>query len=155
MRRKRNYKRNIEPDIRYGSVSVAKFTNHIMERGQKNTAQNIIYAAFDVIEKKYKLEPLEAFDTAIRNASPLVEIKARRVGGATYQIPREVRGERRFALASRWIIDASRKRKGRPMAEKLAEELMAAYKNEGTAIKKKLDTHRMADANKAFAHFAW
>jgi small subunit ribosomal protein S7 len=155
MRRKRNYTRNIEPDIKYGSVGVAKFANYVMQRGQKETARSIIYKTFDTIEKKFKKVPSEVFDEAIKNASPMVMIRSRRVGGATYQVPREVRGDRRFALASRWIIDAARKRKGRSMAEKLAEEFIAAANNEGSAIKKKLDTHKMAEANKAFAHFTW
>jgi small subunit ribosomal protein S7 len=155
MRRKRNYTRDITPDIKYGSVAVAKFANYVMQRGQKETAHSIIYKTFDTIEKKFKKSPSEVFDEAIKNASPMVMIRSRRVGGATYQVPREVRGDRRFALASRWIIDAARKRKGRSMAEKLAEEFMAAANNEGTAIKKKLDTHKMAEANKAFAHFTW
>ena len=117
--------------------------------------EEIYHLYFDKIEKKSKKSPSEVFDEAIKNASPMVMIRSRRVGGATYQVPREVRGDRRFALASRWIIDAARKRKGRSMAEKLAEEFMAAANNEGTAIKKKLDTHKMAEANKAFAHFTW
>ena len=126
-----------------------------MRKGKKATAQKVLYRTFDVIEKRYHQDPLAVFDNALKNAGPSVEVKSRRIGGAAYQVPREVRGERRVALAVRWILDASRSKKGRPMHEKLAEELLAASRNEGSAIKKKLDTHRMAEANKAFAHFSW
>lgn len=155
MRRKRNITREILPDNKFSNVKVAKFINYTMKKGKKATAEKVVYRTFDVIEKKHQQDPLSVFDTALKNAGPTLEIKARRIGGATYQVPREVRGERRFALASRWILAAARGKKGKPMHEKLAEELLLAAKNEGTAIKKKLDTHRMAEANKAFAHFAW
>ncbi|MBI2055816.1 MAG: 30S ribosomal protein S7 [Candidatus Sungbacteria bacterium] len=155
MRRKRNITREILPDNKFSSVKVAKFINYTMKKGKKATAEKVVYSTFAVIEKKHQQDPLNVFDTALKNAGPTLEIKARRIGGATYQVPREVRGERRFALASRWILDAARSKKGKPMHEKLADELLLAAKNEGTAIKKKLDTHRMAEANKAFAHFAW
>ena len=155
MRRKRNVKREIEPDPKYGNVTIAKFTNYVMRKGKKSTARKVVYKTFDTIEKKYKQDPLNVFDTAIKNIGPALEVKSRRIGGATYQVPREVRGERKQALAFRWIIDAARSKKGKPMHEKLAEELVAATKNEGSAVKKKMDMHRMAEANKAFAHFSW
>jgi len=154
MRRKRNFQREILPDPRYQNVLVAKFINHLMTGGKKSTAQTVIYDAFKIIENEKK-DPMQIFDEAIKNASPFLEVKSRRIGGANYQVPREVRGERRVALAARWLIGAARSRKGAPMAKKLAEELLGAARNEGTAIKKKLDMHRMAEANKAFAHFSW
>lgn len=143
------------PDPLYNDAAVAKMINHIMKEGKKTTAQKIVWQALDEINKQTKKEALEIFDLAIKNASPLLEVKSRRIGGATYQVPREVRGERRLALAMRWIINAARAKKGKPMALKLADELVLASKNEGSAIKKRNDTHRMAEANKAFAHFAW
>lgn len=155
MRRKRKFQREIIPDPKYSNVMVAKFINYVMRKGKKSTAQKVVYRTFDVLEKKYKQDPLAVFDTALKNVGPAFEIKSRRIGGATYQVPREVRGERRIALACRWILDAARSKKGKPMYEKLAEELLAATKNEGSAVKKRMDTHRMAEANKAFAHFAW
>ncbi|KKQ41471.1 MAG: 30S ribosomal protein S7 [Parcubacteria group bacterium GW2011_GWC1_38_17] len=126
-----------------------------MEGGKKTTAQKIVYGALDIVAKQTEKEPMEIFDLAIRNVSPAVEVKSKRVGGANYQVPRDVRGERKLALAFRWILDAARSKKGKPMAEKLAEEIILASKNEGNAMKKKMDTHRMAEANKAFAHFSW
>lgn len=155
MRRKRKFTRDILPDPKYGNVPIAKFINHLMRKGKKSTAQTVLYGAFDLIEKKHQQDPLAVFDTAIRNVGPLLEVKSRRIGGATYQVPREVRGERKFFLASNWILAAARAGKGKPMAIKLADELLLAAKNEGNAIKKRMDTHRMADANKAFAHFAF
>ena len=155
MRRKRKVQREIEPDPKYGNITVAKFVNYVMKKGKKSTARKVVYKTFDTIEHKFKQDPLVVFDTAIKNIGPTLEVKSRRIGGATYQVPREVRGERRQALAFRWILDAARGKKGKPMHEKLAEELVAAAKNEGLSVKKKLDTHRMAEANKAFAHFAW
>ncbi|MFH1423946.1 MAG: 30S ribosomal protein S7 [Candidatus Nealsonbacteria bacterium] len=155
MARGKTTKRILNPDAIYQSVMVSKLINHIMRRGKKTIAKKIVYRAFNIIKEKTKKEPLEVFELAIQNASPLLEIKPKRVGGATYQVPREVRGERKLALAFRWIINAARSKKGKPMHEKLAEELMLAAKNEGSAIKKKDDTHRMAEANRAFAHFAW
>jgi len=154
MRRKRNFKREILPDPKYQNVVVAKFINRLMTRGKKSTAQRVLYDAFDIIAKQQK-DPMQVFDEAIKNISPAVEVKSKRVGGANYQVPREVRGERRLTLAFRWIIEGSRAKKGQPMAIKLAEEFLAAAKNEGAAIKKKQDMHRMAEANKAFAHFSW
>ena len=155
MRRKRNYKREIIPDSKYSNSQVAKFINYVMRKGKKSVAQRVVYRTFDTLQKKYNQDPLAVFETALRNVGPTLEIKSRRIGGATYQVPREVKGERKMALTFRWIIDAARSKKGKPMHERLAEELIAAAKNEGSAIKKKLDTHRMAEANKAFAHFAW
>ena len=152
---KKTEKREIAPDATYNSVAISKFINYIMERGKKTIARKIVYKALDIIKEKTKKDPLEVFEKAIQNASPLLEVKPKRVGGATYQVPREVRGDRRFTLASRWIIAAAQAKKGKPMREKLAEELLAAASNEGTAIKKKEDTHRMAEANRAFAHFSW
>lgn len=155
MRRKKNLTREIMPDPKYSNVKIAKFINYVMRKGKKSVAQGVVYRTFDIVEKKHKQDPLVVFETALKNAGPAVEVKARRIGGATYQIPREVRGERKMALAFRWIIGAARAKKGKPMHEKLADELIAASKNEGNAIKKRMDTHRMAEANKAFAHFSW
>ena len=134
---------------------VGQFVNKLMLSGEKRVAEKILYTAFENIEKKEKKPALEIFEIAIKNVSPQLEVKSRRIGGANYQVPREVRGERKLALAFRWIINAARSGKGKPMAKKLAEEIMLAAKNEGTAIKKRNDTHRMAEANKAFAHFSW
>lgn len=152
---KKKQKREIIPDPVYSNVLVNKLINQVMRQGKKTIARRIVYQAFDIIKEKDKKEPLEIFEKALQNASPLLEVKPKRVGGATYQVPREVKGERRITLAMRWIINAAKAKKGKPMREKLAEELMAAAKNEGVAIKKKEDTHRMAEANRAFAHFAW
>jgi small subunit ribosomal protein S7 len=142
------------PDLVYQSDAVSRFINTVMWDGKKDTARKVVYDALEII-KKQELDPLETFETAIRNVSPLMEVRSRRVGGANYQVPREVPQQRRVSLAYRWLINAARAKKGKPMAEKLAEEILLAVKNEGTAIKKKDDMHRMADANKAFAHFAW
>ena len=149
--------RNIAgPDMKYQSVRLEKFINSVMWDGKKSTARKVVYDALEEIKEKTKAEnPLEIFDTAIRNVSPNMEIRSRRVGGANYQVPREVNPARKQALAFRWILNAARGGKGKPMAEKLATELIAASNNEGSAIKKRDDTHRMAEANKAFAHFAW
>lgn len=155
MRRKKKIKRPIQSDPKYNNTLVAKFINYIMKEGKKSTAQRVVYDAFENIEKQVKKDPLEIFDLAIKNASPVLEVKSRRIGGAHYQVPREVRGERRIALAFRWIIQAAKSKKGKPMAFKLANELIEASQNTGAAIKKKQDTHRMAEANRAFAHFAW
>ncbi|MFY9493249.1 MAG: 30S ribosomal protein S7 [Minisyncoccia bacterium] len=155
MRRKINIKRDIKPDYKHGSVLAARFINKIMQHGEKSVSQKIFYQALDNIEQKEKKPGLEVFETAIKNVSPQLEVKSRRIGGANYQVPREVRGERKLALAMRWLILAARAGKGKPMDQKLAEEIILAAKNEGNAIKKKNDTHRMAEANKAFAHFSW
>ncbi len=156
MRRKIKNRHVVEPDIMYNSQKLGKFINNIMLNGKKETARKSVYKAFDIIkEKTGNPNPLEVIDTALKNAGPTVEVRSRRIGGANYQVPREVRPERRLALAMRWIIDAARSKKGAPIHEKLAEELILASKNEGSAIKKRDDTHKMAEANKAFAHFAW
>ena len=156
MRRKVTNRNIVDPDIMYNSQKLGKFINNIMMHGKKETARKAVYKAFDIIkEKTGNPNPLEVFDTAIKNAGPLVEVRSRRIGGANYQVPREVRLERRLALTMRWIIDAARSKKGAPIYEKLAEELILASKNEGSAIKKRDDTHKMAESNKAFAHFAW
>ena len=155
MRRKKKIKQVISPDPVYDNVIVAKFINQVMRCGKKTVARKIVYGAFDIVKTKTKKEPLEVFELAFRNASPLLEVKSKRVGGATYQVPKEVKGERRLTLAMRWIIQAAKSKKGKQMKEKLAEELILASNNEGSAVKKKEDTHRMAEANRAFAHFAW
>lgn len=156
MRRKIKKKAPIEPDYQYNSEKVSKFTNYLMDSGKKNTARAIMYRAFDSIKEKAKTDnPLEIFDTALKNTGPLMEVRSRRVGGANYQIPREVRPERRQSLSMKWIIEAARSKKGQPMHLKLADEIIAASKNEGEAVKKRENTHKMAEANKAFAHFAW
>ncbi|MFA4937373.1 MAG: 30S ribosomal protein S7 [Patescibacteria group bacterium] len=154
MRGKRSTKRVILPDPRYQSTVVAKFINYIMERGKKAVARKIVYQAFDVVAEKTKKDPRDVFEAAIKNVGPMVEVRSRRVGGANYQIPVEVRTDRRLALAFRWIIDAAYNKKGRPMHLKLADEFIAAADNQGDAIKKKEDVLRMAEANRAFAHFA-
>ncbi len=156
MRRPVKNRNIVGPDMKYNSARVEKFINSVMWDGKKSTARKVVYDSFDLIKEKTKVEsPLELFETAIRNVSPQVEIRSRRVGGANYQVPREVRPERKQALAFRWILLAARARKGMPMHKRLAEELIAASNNEGSAVKKREDTHRMAEANKAFAHFAW
>jgi len=156
MRRKLKRKNKVVADPQYNSEKVAKFINIVMQSGKKNAARKVVYGALDVIKEKAKVEdPLSLFDEALRNVGPAMEVRSRRVGGANYQVPREVRPERKQALAIRWIITAARGKKGKPMAEKLAEELIAASKNEGEAIKKRENTIKMAEANKAFAHFAW
>lgn len=156
MRRKLKAKPKVTPDLVYDSEKVAKFINYLMLDGKKNTARKIIYGALDEIKEQTKNDsPLEIFELALKNTGPTMEVRSRRVGGANYQIPREVRPERRLFLSMKWIIDAARSKKGKPMHERLAEELIAASNNEGEAIKKRENTHRMAEANKAFAHFAW
>lgn len=142
------------PDIRYKSEAISRFINTVMQDGKKDTATRVVYAALDKI-KETGADPLPTFEEAIRNVAPLMEVRSRRVGGANYQVPREVPQQRRIALAYRWLINAARSKKGKPMAEKLAGEILMAVKNEGDAIKKKDEMHRMAEANKAFAHFAW
>lgn len=155
-RRRTAERRPIDPDPRYNSVLVTKFTNGLMERGKKTLAQRIFYDAMDIVEAKVKdEEPLTVFEEAMEKVRPRVEVKSRRVGGATYQVPMEVRQTRRNALAIRWIISYARSRSGRSMSEKLAAELVDAYNNRGAAVKKRDDTHRMAEANKAFAHYRW
>jgi len=148
-------KRIPAPDLVYNNILVAKFINQTMRRGKKTIARKIIYGAFSVIKEKTKKEPLEVFDQALQNARPLLEVKPKRIGGATYQVPRPVPEERGTALAIRWILDGARSKKGKSMIEKLSQELIDAANNAGSAIKKKENVHRMAEANRAFAHFAW
>ena len=156
MRRKIKNKNIVQPDFVYNSQKLEKFINYVMWSGKKETARKVMYQAFDIIkEKTGNPNPLEVFDLAMKNAGPLTEVRSKRIGGANYQVPREVRPERRLALAMRWIRDAARSKKGQPMHVKLAEEIIAASKNEGDAVKKRENVHKMAEANKAFAHFAW
>ncbi len=144
------------PDLKFQSEAVSRFINTVMLDGKKDTARAVVYDAMEILaQSEGNPDPLETFETAIRNVSPLMEVRSRRVGGANYQVPREVPQQRRVSLAYRWLINAARAKKGKPMAQKLAEEILLAVKNEGSAVKKKDDMHRMADANKAFAHFAW
>jgi small subunit ribosomal protein S7 len=155
MRKKRSTKRLASPDPKYQDILVSRFINSLLKKGKKHTARGILYGAFELIEEKTKNKPLDVFKKAVNNASPMIEVRARRVGGATYQVPTEVRPERRTALAIRWLISYAKERSDTSMAQKLASELMAAATGEGGAIKKKDDVHRMAEANKAFAHFKW
>ncbi len=155
MRKKRSTKRIASPDPKYQDILVSRFINSLLKKGKKHTARGILYGAFELIEEKTKNKPLDIFKKAVNNASPMIEVRARRVGGATYQVPTEVRPERRTALAIRWLISYAKERSDTSMAQKLASELMAAATGEGGAIKKKDDVHRMAEANKAFAHFKW
>ena len=154
-RRYRPPRRKVEPDLRYNSELVARFINKVMKDGKKSLATRIVYQAMDLVEQRTKRPALEVFEEAIRNVSPLLEVKPRRVGGATYQVPVEVPPHRQVSLAMRWIIAAARQRPGRSMAEKLAAELVDAANRTGAAIKKREDTHRMAEANRAFAHYRW
>ena len=155
MRRKHSYKRERKPDFKYGNILVNRFISYLMSDGKKTAAEKIMYTTLDLIQKEIKEDPVKVFEKALENVTPMVEVSSRRVGGANYQVPREVRPARKFMLAARWLIDAASGKKGKPMAKKLAEELLLAAKNEGSAIKKKQDTHRMAEANRAFAHFSW
>jgi small subunit ribosomal protein S7 len=156
MRRRKAPKREIMPDPKYDNVRLAKFINNVMQGGKKSVAERIVYGALEIIKSKTNIEnPVELFNKALDNVAPLVEIKSRRVGGANYQVPYEVRSERKEALSMRWIIEAARNKKGKPMTEKLAQEFMDAANNSGDAMKKRENMHRMAEANKAFAHFAW
>ena len=148
-------KREIIPDPKFGNVVVSKFMNAVMYAGKKSVAEGIVYGALEMIESKTKQAPLTVFQQALDNVMPSIEVRSRRVGGATYQVPIQVRPERGTALAMRWIIHFAREKTGKPFAERLAEELLAASRKEGSAIKKREDTHRMADANKAFAHYRW
>ncbi len=155
MRRPVKKRAQIEPDIKYSNLLIAKLINYIMQSGKKAVALRVTYDAFDIIEKKTEKPALEIFEKAMNNVTPQMELRSRRIGGANYQVPVEVRPERKTALALRWIIEAARSQKGKPMSEKLAEELINASNNTGNAVKKRNDVHRMAEANKAFAHFAW
>ncbi len=154
-RRNRPPKRKIAPDIKYNSVLVSQFINKLMLQAKKSTAQRIFYDALDLIEDRAKRPGLEVFEQAVKNVTPILEVKPRRVGGATYQVPVEVRADRRLSLAIRWLVASARNRSGRSMAEKLAGELMDAANNTGATVKKREDTHRMAEANRAFAHYRW
>jgi small subunit ribosomal protein S7 len=156
MRRKLNIKRELRADSTYDSLKLAKFINYVMESGKKTTARKIVDDCMAAIKEKAKVEnPVELFETALKNTAPQMEVRSRRVGGANYQVPREVRPERKQALSMKWIIDAARSKKGAPIHLKLADEIIAASKNEGEAVKKRENVHKMAEANKAFAHFAW
>ena len=156
MRRAVKNRNIVKPDINFDSEKISKFINYVMDSGKKNAARKIVYGALDKIKADLKVEnPLEIFENAIKNTGPTMEVRSRRVGGANYQVPREVRTERRNFLAMKWIVEAARNKKGKPMHLKLAEEIIAAHKNEGEAVKKRENTHKMAEANKAFAHFAW
>src|SRR5271165_3343303 len=148
-------KRQVLPDPRYNSRTMARFINKIMLRGKKSTAEGIVYGAFDIVQGKTSKDPMDVFTQALNNAMPLIEVRPRRVGGATYQVPMEVRPDRRQAMAMRWLIGYARQRPGRSMTEKLANELMDAANNVGNSVKKRDDTHKMAEANKAFAHYRW
>jgi small subunit ribosomal protein S7 len=154
MRGKRAPKRKIQGDIRYNDTDIAKFINYVMRRGKKSVAEKIVYGAFDIIKEKTKQDPRHIFNKALKKIMPLLEVRGRRVGGANYQIPYQVRGERRFTLGCRWLIEAAKERKGKPIKEKLAEEILAAAEGEGAAVRKRETVHKMAEANKAFAHFA-
>jgi len=154
-RNKKIKKRIIQPDYLYSNVMVEKFINNIMRRGKKTIARKVVYNSFNIIKEKTKKDPLEIFELAIKNVSPVLEVKPKRVGGATYQVPREVKGGRKISLTFRWIIDSANSKKGKPMKEKLAQELIDASNSIGGAVKKKENTHKMAEANRAFAHFAW
>ncbi|MBI5077412.1 30S ribosomal protein S7 [Candidatus Falkowbacteria bacterium] len=163
MRGKQAIKRKIRPDLRYGNTLISKFINYLMSDGKRTVAERVLYDSFDAIQKQIEQgkikkddypDALSVFDQAIKNVSPLMEVRGKRIGGGNYQIPFPVRGERKYFLAMHWLINAARGKKGRPMAQKLADEFISAINNEGEAIKKKQDVHRMADANRAFAHFA-
>lgn len=154
MRRARSPKRKVAPDPKFNNELIGKFVNYLMERGKKTVALTIVYDAFEELKKATKQEPLDIFDLALKNVGPALEIKSKRIGGANYQIPVEVRGDRKSTMAMRWIIEAARSKSGKPMAKRLADEILDASKSQGQAMKKKEDTLRMAEANKAFAHFA-
>ena len=154
-RRNRPPKREIQPDIRYNSVTVARLINKVMRRGKKSLAMRIVYDAMDIIEERAKSNPLEVFEQAVENATPVLEVRPRRVGGATYQVPMEVPSYRRLSLGLRWLVESARQRPDKSMAQKLAAELMDAAQGEGATIRRKENIHRMAEANKAFAHFRW
>ncbi len=154
-RRARVLKREVDPDSRFGSRTLTRFISKLMVSGKKSTAERIVYSALDSIERTARRSPIDVFDLALRNATPVLEVKPRRVGGATYQVPVEIKGDRRNSLAMRWLIASARSRSGRSMAEKLAAELRDASQGQGATVKKKDDVHRMAEANKAFAHYRW
>ena len=153
MRRRTADRRKIDPDVRYNNVKVQTFINHVLKKGKKNVATNLVYSAFDIMAEKTGKDPVELFEQAMQNASPRMEVRPRRIGGATYQIPMEVPTHRQFTLATRWLLEAARARKGQPVDQCLAEELLSAVNNEGLAIRKREEAHRMAKANRAFSHF--
>ncbi len=155
MRRPIKKKNLLKEDLKFNSVKVEKLINYVMLDGKKEIARKVVYDAFDIIKEKTGDDPLMVYETAIKNVEPSVEVRSRRVGGANYQVPVEVRPERRLTLALRWIVMFSRKKKGMPMSQRLAQEIIAAYNEEGESVKKREDTHKMAEANKAFAHLAW
>ncbi len=154
-RRNRPEKREVLPDPRYSNVTVQRLINKIMLSGKKATAEGIVYGAMEIMEARMKKPALEVLEQGVRNATPMIEVRPRRVGGATYQVPMEIREDRRMALALRWLIASARKRSGKTMADKLASELMDAFQNQGATVKKREDTHKMAEANRAFAHYRW
>jgi small subunit ribosomal protein S7 len=156
MRRKLKNKRKLHPDLVYSSTKVSKLTNYLMRKGKKNTARGVVYSALETVKEKTKTgNPIDVLELALKNTTPMMEVRSRRVGGANYQVPVEVRPERKTSLSMKWIIDAARSKKGKPMHIKLADEIISASKNEGEAVKKRENVHKMAEANKAFAHFAW
>jgi small subunit ribosomal protein S7 len=154
-RRRRAERRDVPPDSKYNSSELARFINKVMKWGKKSTAQRVVYGAMDLVEQDARREPLEVFEQALKNATPLLEVKPRRVGGATYQIPTELRSNRSEALAMRWLIRSARARKGMPMIRKLAAELMDASRGDGAAVRRREEVHRMAEANRAFVHYKW
>jgi small subunit ribosomal protein S7 len=153
MRRRKADRRKIEPDVRYKNIKVQTFINHVLKKGKKNVAANLVYGAFDIMAERTGKDPVELFEQAIQNASPRMEVRPRRIGGATYQIPMEVPAHRQFTLATRWLLEAARTRKGQSFQECLADEFLNAVNNEGLAIRKREEAHRMAKANRAFSHF--
>ncbi|MCD6424286.1 MAG: 30S ribosomal protein S7 [Anaerolineales bacterium] len=153
MRRKKADRRKIDPDVRYNNVKVQTFINHVLKKGKKNVAASLVYGAFDIMAEKTGKDPVELFEQAIQNASPRMEVRPRRIGGATYQIPMEVPTHRQFTLATRWLLEAARARKGQPFDQCLADEFLSSVNNEGLAIRKREEAHRMAKANRAFSHF--
>ena len=154
-RRNRPPKRPVQPDPKYHNRSVSRFTNMLMKDGKKSLAQRMLYRAFEMVEERTGADPVEVFEAAIRNATPHLEVKPRRVGGATYQVPIEIRGDRRYSLAVRWLVQAAQSRAGKTMIERLAAEIVEAANSEGVAVRRKEESHRVADANKAFAHYRW
>lgn len=154
-RKKKSIQRDLTPDPRFHNQLAARFINSLMRAGKKSTAERVFYGAMDIVEERTGKEPLEVFTKALENVKPFLEVRSRRVGGATYQVPVEVSQDRRTALAIRWLLDFARSRKGQPMSQRLAAELIDAYQNQGSAVKKKQNTHKMAEANKAFAHYKW
>ncbi len=154
-RRRKADRRNITPDSKYKSHQISRLINRVMVNGKKTTAERIVYSALDTVEQEVRRPAVEVFEQALRNTMPAIEVRSRRVGGATYQVPTEVRPERRLALALRWLVESSRARTGVPMAQRLAQELLEAFRQQGASVKKREDVHRMAEANRAFAHYRW